>query len=125
MSQKRDDVYGVRLQLEDSSLGDRPCASVVQVVLNEALAANLKPPPAPKSDHQFMNKFLLGLIAVGAVLLPLGQNAQAHWDYNHHYYRYHHAYWRHRYWHQGYWYYGSWHPGYWYPGPVTVVVAPY
>jgi hypothetical protein len=73
----------------------------------------------------FMKTFLLGLIAVAAVLLPLSQNAQAHWGYNHHYYGgYHHAYWHHRYWHGGFWYGGYWHPGYWYPGPV-VVVAPY
>ena len=75
-----------------------------------------------------MKKFLLGLIAVAAVLLPLSQNAQAHWVYYRHYYHgYHYAYWHHRYWHHGYWYAGSWYPGYWvgYPGPVTVVVAPY
>jgi len=75
-----------------------------------------------------MKKFLLGLIAVAAVLLPLSQNAQAHWVYYHHYYHgYHYAYWHHRYWHHGYWYAGNWYPGYWvgYPGPVTVVVAPY
>jgi hypothetical protein len=46
----------------------------------------------------FMKKFLLGLIAVAAVLLPLSQNAQAHWGYYHHYYGgYHHGYWGHRY----------------------------
>jgi len=75
-----------------------------------------------------MKKFLLGLIAVAAVLLPLSQNAQAHWVYYHHYdHGYHYAYWHHRYWHHGYWYAGCWYPGYWagYPGPVTVVVAPY
>jgi hypothetical protein len=75
-----------------------------------------------------MKRFLLGLIAVAAVLLPLSQNAQAHWVYYHHYYHgYHYAYWHHRYWHHGYWYAGYWYPGYWagYPGPVTVVVAPY
>ena len=75
-----------------------------------------------------MKKFLLGLIAVAAFLLPLSQNAQAHWVYYHHYYHgYHYAYWHHRYWHHGYWYAGNWYPGYWvgYPGPVTVVVAPY
>ena len=71
-----------------------------------------------------MKKFLLGLIAVAAILLPLSQNASAHWGYYHHY---HYAYGHHRYWHHGYWYGGYWHPGYWYgyPGPVTVVVAPY
>ena len=75
-----------------------------------------------------MKKFLLGLIAVAAVLLPLSQSAQAHWVYYHHYYHgYHYAYWHHRHWHPGYWYAGCWYPGYWvgYPGPVTVVVAPY
>ena len=72
-----------------------------------------------------MRKFLLGLIAVAAVLLPLSQSAQAHWGYYHHYYGgYHQAYWQHRYWHGGFWNGGYWHPGYWYPGPV-VVVAPY
>jgi hypothetical protein len=70
-----------------------------------------------------MKKFLLGLIAVAAVLLPLGQNAQAHWGYYRHC-GYRHAYW-HRAWHGGYWYGGFWHPGYWYSGPVAVVVAPY
>ena len=78
---------------------------------------------AHNHNQQYMKKFLLGLIAVAAVLLPLSQNAQAHWGYYHHYYGYHHAYW-HRSWHGGYWYGGFWHPGYWYPGPV-VVVAPY
>ena len=74
-----------------------------------------------------MKKFLLGLIAVAAVLLPLSQNAQAHWVYYHHYHGYHYASWHHRYWHHGYWYAGYWYPGYWAenPGPVTVVVAPY
>jgi hypothetical protein len=72
-----------------------------------------------------MRKLLLGLIAVAAALLPLSQNAQAHWGYYHRYYGgYHQAYWHHRYWHGGFWYGGYWHPGYWYPGPV-VVVAPY
>jgi hypothetical protein len=78
-----------------------------------------------------MKKFVLGLIAVTAVLLPFSQSAQAHWGYYHYYHPYYHgyhyAYWHHRYWHRGYWYGGSWYPGYWawYPGPVTVVVAPY
>jgi hypothetical protein len=67
-----------------------------------------------------MRKFLLGLIAVAAVLLPFSQNAQAHWGYYHHYCGgYHHAYWYHRYWHGGFW-----NSRYWYPGPM-VVVAPY
>jgi len=61
-----------------------------------------------------MKKFLLSLVAVAAVLLPLSQNAQAHWGYYHH-----DGYWHHRYWHHGYWY-----AGYWHPGPV-IVVAPY
>jgi hypothetical protein len=79
----------------------------------------------PKSNNEFMRKLLLGLIAVAAVLLPLSQNAQAHWGYYHHYYGgYHQAYWHHRYWHGGFWYGGYWHPGYWYPSPV-MVVAPY
>jgi hypothetical protein len=78
-----------------------------------------------KNNNEFMRKFLLGLIAVAAVLLPLSQNAQAHWGYYHHYYGgYHQAYWHHRYWHGGFWNGGYWHPGYWYPGP-EVVVAPY
>jgi hypothetical protein len=72
-----------------------------------------------------MKRFLLGLIAVAAVLLPLSQNAQAHWGYYHRSYGYHRTYWQHRYWHSGYRYAGYWHPGYWYSGPVTVVVAPY
>jgi hypothetical protein len=64
-----------------------------------------------------MKKFILSLIAVGAVLLPLSQRAEANWGY------YHHAYWHHRYWHHGYWYAGCWHPGYWgfYPGPVVII----
>ena len=64
-----------------------------------------------------MKKILLGLLAVGAVFLPLTQNAEAHGGY----YRYHRAAWHHRYWRHGYWYGGYWHPGYWYPGPVVVV----
>ena len=44
-----------------------------------------------------MKKFLLGLSAVAALLLPLSQNAQAHWVV------YHHVYWHHHYWHHGYW----------------------
>lgn len=58
-------------------------------------------------------------IAVAAVFLPLSQNANAYWDYYHHYNGYHRAFWHH-----GYWYGGHWHPGYWLPGPVTVIVAP-
>jgi hypothetical protein len=59
--------------------------------------------PCLIDNHQFMKKFLLGLIAVAAVLLPLSQNAQAHWGYYHRYYGDHHAYWHHRYWYSGYW----------------------
>jgi hypothetical protein len=92
----------------------------------EARAANLKSTPLRLITPigNYMKKFLLGLMAVAAVLLPLSQNAQAHWGYYHHYYGYRHAYW-HRVWHHGYWYGGSWYPGYWYGGPVAVVVAPY
>jgi hypothetical protein len=60
------------------------------------------------SDHQYMKNFLLGLIAVAAFFLPLGQHAQAHWAQ----YGYQRAYWHH-----GYWYGGYWDPGY-------IVVAP-
>ena len=87
-----------------------------------------------------MRKFLLGLIAVAAVLLPMSQNAQAYWGHYHGYYghRYYghgyygHGYYgrgyygySHRYWHGGYWYGGYWHAGYWgfYPAPV-IVIAP-
>jgi hypothetical protein len=76
-----------------------------------------------------MKKFLLGLVAIAAVLLPMSQNAQAY--QGHYYYRgYHHGYWghpyayaHHRYWHAGYWYGGAWYPGYWAwaPGPVIVI----
>jgi hypothetical protein len=92
--------------------------------LMEMRAANFKSTPLRLTTtiSNNMKKFLLGLIAIAAVLLPLSQNAQAHWGYYHHY-GYRHAYW-HRAWHGGYWYGGFWHPGYWYPGPV-VVVAPY
>jgi hypothetical protein len=61
-----------------------------------------------------MKKFLLGLSAVVAVLLPLSQNAQAHWVYYRKVYVYHHVYSNHRCWHHGYWYAGSWHPGCWF-----------
>jgi hypothetical protein len=78
-----------------------------------------------------MKKFLLGLIAVVAVLLPMSQKAEAHVYYHHYWGGYHH-YWGgyhyaygHRYWHHGYWYGGIWYPPYWAwgPGPV-VIVAP-
>jgi hypothetical protein len=100
------------------------CLAVARAVLMGMRAANLKNNTSAARNHhqQFMKRFLLGLIAVAAVLLPLSQNAQAHWGYYHHY-GYRHAYW-HRAWHGGYWYGSFWHPGYWYGGPV-VVVAPY
>ena len=70
-----------------------------------------------------MRKFLLGLIAIAAVLLPLSQNAQAYWG--HYYHRaYYHPYWHHRYWHGGYWNAGFWHPGCWAVGPGPVVIVP-
>jgi len=96
---------------------------MARAMLNHGLVANLKVRGSNKQTIIIMKKFLLSLIAVAAVLLPLSQNAQAHWVYYHRYYVYHH--WHHRYWHDGYWYAGCWHPGYWYPGPVTVVVDPY
>jgi hypothetical protein len=74
-----------------------------------------------------MRKFILGLVAVAAVLLPMSQNAQARWVHAYHGY-YHGGYWGHRYayhhyWHNGYWYGGIWYPGYWAwaPGPVIVI----
>ena len=65
-----------------------------------------------------MKKFILSLIAVGAVLLPLSQKAEAHWGYYHR-----HVDWHQRCWHHGYWYAGYWHPGYWgfYPGPTVII----
>jgi hypothetical protein len=64
-----------------------------------------------------MKKLILSLIAVGAVLLPLSQKAEAHPVY------YHHPYWHHRYWHHGYWYAGYWHPGFWgYYGWPTIII---
>jgi hypothetical protein len=65
-----------------------------------------------KNNRELMKKFLLGLIAVAAVLLPLGQNAQAHWVVYRKVYVYHHVY--HRCWHHGYWSGGFWHPGCWF-----------
>jgi hypothetical protein len=62
-----------------------------------------------KNNRQLMKKFLLGLSAVVAVLLPLSQNAQAHWVYYRKVYVYHHVYVHHRTWHHDYW-----HPGYWF-----------
>jgi hypothetical protein len=85
-------------------------------VLLPGFTASLRTSAVKKN---FMKKFLLSLVAVAVVLLPLSQNAQAHWGYYHHY-----GYWHHRYWHHGYWFAGYWHPGYWHPGPV-IVIAPY
>ena len=62
-----------------------------------------------KNNRQLMKKILLGLRAVVAVLLPLSQNAQAHWVYYRKVYVYHHVYVHHRTWHHDYW-----HPGYWF-----------
>jgi hypothetical protein len=64
-----------------------------------------------KNNCEFMKKFLLGLSAVAALLLPLSQNAQAHLVKV---YVYRHVYVHHRSWHPGYWYAGFWHPGYWF-----------
>ena len=61
-----------------------------------------------------MKKFLLGLIALGAVFLPLSQNAQARWVVYRKVYVYRHVYVHHHLWHHGYWYAGLWHPGFWY-----------
>jgi hypothetical protein len=61
-----------------------------------------------------MKKILLGLSAVLALLLPLSQNAQAHWVVYRHIYVYHHVYSNHRSWHHGYWDAGIWHPGWWF-----------
>jgi len=59
------------------------------------------------------------LIAVGAILLPLSENSQARWVYNHR-----HPYWHHRCWHPGYWYAGCWYRGYWsYYGGPTIIIA--
>lgn len=73
-----------------------------------------------KRKSKVMKKFFLGLIAVAAVLLPMSQNAEAHWVGYHHYWG-HYGYVHHRYWHGGHWYGGYWHPGYWYPAPVIVI----
>ena len=62
-----------------------------------------------KNNRQLMKTFLLGLSAVVALLLPLSQNAQAHWVYYRKVYVYRHVYVHHRTWHHGYW-----HPGYWF-----------
>jgi len=86
--------------------------------------------PSGIRKNKIMKKFLLGLVAVAAVLLPMSQNAQAYWVhyshyYGHPYYGHPYAYAHHRYWHRGYWYGGYWHTGFWgfYPAPV-IVVAP-
>jgi len=64
-----------------------------------------------------MKKLILSLIAVGAVLLPLSQKAEAHPIH------YYHPYWHHRFWHYSYWYGGYWHPGYWsyYGWPIVII----
>ena len=66
-----------------------------------------------KNNRKLMKNILLGLSAVVAVLLPLSQNAQAHWVYYRKVYVYRHVYVHHRSWHPGYWYAGFWYPGYW------------
>jgi hypothetical protein len=66
-----------------------------------------------KNNRELMKTFLLGLSAVVAVLLPLSQNAHAHWVYYRKVYVYRHVYVHHRSWHHGYWYAGFSHPGYW------------
>src|SRR5580704_1024211 len=45
-----------------------------------------------KNNRELMKGFLLGLSAVAAVLLPLSQNAQAHWVVCRKVYVYHHLY---------------------------------
>jgi hypothetical protein len=65
-----------------------------------------------KNNRELMKKFLLALSAAVAVLLPLSQNAQAHWVVYRKVYVYHHVY--HRCWHHGYWSGGFWHPGCWF-----------
>jgi len=67
-----------------------------------------------KNNRELMKKILLGLSAVVAVLLPLSQNAQAHWVVYRKTYVYHHVYSPHRCWHHGYWSAGVWHPGCWF-----------
>ena len=67
-----------------------------------------------KNNRKLMKNILLGLSAVVAVLLPLSQNAQAHWVYYRKVYVYRHVYVHHRYWHHGYWSAGFWYPGYWF-----------
>jgi hypothetical protein len=56
-----------------------------------------------KKNLELMKKFLLGLSAVVAVLLPLSQNAQAHWVYYRKVYVYRHIYVHHHSWHHCYW----------------------
>ena len=65
-----------------------------------------------------MKRLILSLIAVGAVLLPLSQKAEAHPVYY-----YHHQYWHHRHLHHGYWYAGFWQPRYcgYYGGPTVII----
>ena len=67
-----------------------------------------------KDNRELMKKFLLGLSAVVALLLPLSENAQAHWVYYRKVYVYRHVYSHHRSWDPGYWYAGFWHTGFWF-----------
>jgi hypothetical protein len=55
-----------------------------------------------KEDNEFMRKFLLGLVAVLAMLLPISQRAQARWAYYHHYWGYQHVCVQGHGWHDGY-----------------------
>jgi hypothetical protein len=124
-SQKRDALDDLIFKQEIVLQGNCPSASRGMSDACPKREPQIKNYSAQNNNRECMRKFLLGLIAIAAVLLPLSQNAQAHWGYYHHYYGgYRHAYWHHRYWHGGFWTGGYWHPGYWYPGPV-VVVAPY
>ena len=59
-----------------------------------------------------MNKFLLGLVAVAAILLPISQTIQARQTYNSRYCDYHYVCGQRLRWHQGYWYGGWRRPGY-------------
>jgi hypothetical protein len=75
-------------------------------------SAKLRGYSKKKNNRELMKKFLLGLSAVVAVLLPLSQTAQAHWVYYKKVYVYRHVYVHHHSWHPGYWYAGFWHAGY-------------
>jgi hypothetical protein len=95
-------------------------------MLNKILAANQKGLRFyRKENSKFMKKFLLGLVAVAAILLPMTQSAQAHWGCYHRSCGYHVCEHR-RCWHHGCWYGGCWHAGYWGwdAAPVAVIVAP-